>query len=159
MDETDGRLLRYVFAAEVALLALPTIGVLAQFIAALAFFAYGGVLFTVYRLVTFSEDATLSQLVFTGLLSALVTAAFVAIWQFASLSVAYIVGQNVRTAKHRRKFWNGLWASVVPMMLTLSATLREIYAQESDPLWLIYFSGLPMLVPVLHLAVATSLDD
>lgn len=159
MDETDGRLLRYVFATEVALLALPTIGVLAQFVAALAFIAYGGLLFTVYGLVTFSEDASLSHLVFTGLLSALVTAAFVALWHFMSLSVDYIAGRNVRTPKHRRKFWIGLSLAIIPMLLPIAASIRELYTQDSDPLWLFYFSGLPMLVPVLHLAVATSLDD
>lgn len=159
MDETDGRLLRYVFAAEVVLLAIPTIGVLAQFIAALAFVAYGGLLFTIYGLVTFSEDAALSQLVFTGLLSALVTAALVALWHFVTLSIAYIAGRNVRTPKHRRKFWIGLLLAVIPMLLPIAASIRELYTQESDPLWLFYFSGLPMLVPVLHLAVATSLDD
>lgn len=159
MDDADRPILRYVFAAEIVLLALPTMMVLAQHLAALAFLAYGGLIVTLYGLATFSQNSTAPHLVLTGIVSGIVTVSLVALWQFASLSAAYLRGSLIRTRRHRRKFWGGLYCSFFPLILTVTAAAREIALRDVEPIWIFYFSGLPLLAPVLHLAFATSPED
>lgn len=158
MDETDGRFLRSVFAAELIFLAVPTLAALGVPLAVLAFAAFDGFVGMIYDLADPYRSVTTSQLVLTGILSVFVAATLIALWHFSTLSIAYLSGRNIRTARHRRKFWIGFWAAAIPMLLPLMLALSQLTSSD-NLLFLFYFSGLPMLVPVLHLKIATSLDD
>lgn len=147
---------RYLYAAELAILALPCLAVLAPFLAGLALFSYGGLIVTIIGM-SRGSDFTVEHLAFAAAGSAIVTAAFAAIWIFLDLSIAYLSGCRDWTRRHRRKFWTGLILSILPIIFTFAAAAREIGIGDRHSVVAVYLSGLPLLVPTLHLGLATRL--
>lgn len=155
MTKQYHRFLKYLYLVELTVFAAPTLGVLVQFIAAMIFFSYGGLIFTIYNIATNSSDVEIDQIVVVLISSGIVTATLISLWQFATLSISYLSEETIRTEKHRRKFLIGLSFCILPIIFCMLAAHREYSVGEPDPVWLFYFTGLPMIVPVIHLAFAT----
>jgi hypothetical protein len=115
---------RYLYAIELALFALPTVGVLAPFLGLLAFFSYGGFIVSVVSLATSGSDS-LEHVGFTLAGSFLVTAALVALWQFTALSAAYLSGDPVRSPRHRRKFRIGALLATPPTLFAVAIAIHR----------------------------------
>lgn len=151
--------LRILLMIELFLFALPTLMVLAQFILFLTLFSFGSLIAVLYSILTFSDNVNTEHLIFATITSGVSIATFVALFHFATLSVSYIEGENTHTKKYRAKFWIGLLTSIVPLSFATIAAISESTLGIQHWLRLIYMSGLPILIPVFHLAFATNLRD
>jgi len=144
---------RCLYAAEMIGLAVPTFVALAPAIGLLVFMAFIGVIYTVGEIATGGGDLSAGQLFFFAALVPLAAAAVIAIWNFASLSGSHLFGKNIRTPGHRRQFRTGLRSSALPMAVYI--ILPNKFPPEANWYWLVYTSGIPLLIPVVHLAFAT----
>ncbi|MGU3398832.1 hypothetical protein ACLBWS_03680 [Brucellaceae bacterium D45D] len=146
---------RIFLLAELILCVLPTLMALGQFILFMTLFGFGGLVVTLYSLLTFGDRFNIEHLVFSATMSGLSIATFASLFYFLTLSISHIDGENIRTKRHRRKFWLGLSLAVLPLIFAMIISMMEASKGGEHWLWLFYMSGLPMLIPVIHLASAT----
>ncbi|MBX3576860.1 MAG: hypothetical protein KF723_06600 [Rhizobiaceae bacterium] len=78
---------------------------------------------------------------------------FAAMLVFAFVGLAYLRDGGTGARRYQRLFWLGLVLALIPMSGTVLLGLRVATGAFAQPIYGLYVSGLPVLIPALHLLI------
>lgn len=144
---------RLLYLAELLIVVLPLAAILLQFVIFLAFLSFGSLIITLRDVMVgmpLHEDDLILPVggslicIFLG----------VACWQFGVLSINYM--RRTRTPRRRwlKRYVGGFLAGLPPLLFGLAVGARDLDVGQPASLWLLYLTGAPILIPVIHLGLA-----
>lgn len=141
---------RILYGAEL-LAVSPVILALALLALMLGLYSAGAFLVSVLSSLLTWEKVSVQMTVFGALGLALSGSGLVALYDFLSVSAAYLRRGPSLLALRRRQFFRGLGLSAMPLLFTTFVTVQSIPDERSLMMAIFYASGMVLLIPAFHL--------